>query len=141
MTTRSAREHAIMQRLLTVAKFSNSSNNFLFFFKIPVKNQMRSPFFIFFIPPPPCRFNAYSLVEFNTSLQLGLTMDLFSDKSFRSSYREFASMDPEDTLYFEVALDGNASFASNVLLHVETCWATETSDPQNEVQGIFLEDG
>ncbi|XP_051912052.1 uncharacterized protein LOC127594123 [Hippocampus zosterae] len=86
-------------------------------------------------------FNAYSLVEFNTSLQLGLTMDLFSDKSFRSSYREFASMDPEDTLYFEVALDGNASFASNVLLHVETCWATETSDPQNEVQGIFLEDG
>ncbi|XP_077401021.1 uncharacterized protein LOC144035305 [Vanacampus margaritifer] len=86
-------------------------------------------------------FNTYSLVEFNTSLQLGLTMDLFSDKSFSSSYREFASMDPEDTLYFQVALDANASFPSNVLLHVESCWATETRDPQNEVQGIFLENG
>ncbi|XP_061662672.1 uncharacterized protein LOC133493380 isoform X2 [Syngnathoides biaculeatus] len=86
-------------------------------------------------------FNSYSLVEFNTSLQLGLTMDLFGDKSFRNSFQEFASMDPEDTLYFEVALDANASFTSNVLLHVETCWATETSDPQDEVQGVFLKDG
>ncbi|XP_077357267.1 uncharacterized protein LOC144004152 [Festucalex cinctus] len=86
-------------------------------------------------------FNTYSLVEFNTSLQLGMTMDLFSDNSFSSSYREFASMDPEDTLYFQVALDANASFPANVLLHVESCWATETRDPQNEVQGIFLENG
>ncbi|XP_049617620.1 uncharacterized protein [Syngnathus scovelli] len=86
-------------------------------------------------------FNAYSLVEFNTSVQLGLTMDLFRDKYFGSSYHEFASMGPEDTLYFQVALDANVSFISNVLLHVESCWATETSDPQNDVQGIFLEDG
>ncbi|XP_061618426.1 uncharacterized protein LOC133472092 isoform X2 [Phyllopteryx taeniolatus] len=86
-------------------------------------------------------FKSYSLVEFNGSLQLGLTMDLFGDKSFRNSFQEFASMDPEDTLYFQVALDANASFTSNVLLHVESCWATETSDPQDEVQGVFLKDG
>ncbi|XP_057710150.1 uromodulin-like 1 [Corythoichthys intestinalis] len=84
---------------------------------------------------------AYSVVEFNSSLQLGLTMDLFSDKSFSESYSEFVSMDPEDTLYFQVALDADLSFAANVLLHVESCWATETSDPQDEVQGLFLKDG
>ncbi|XP_077449479.1 uncharacterized protein LOC144068681 isoform X1 [Stigmatopora argus] len=86
-------------------------------------------------------FKAYSLVHFNSSLQLGLTMDLFGDRSFSEGYRQFARMEPEDTLYFQVALDAEVSFASNVLLHVESCWATETSDPQDEVQGLFLKDG
>ncbi|XP_054609684.1 uncharacterized protein LOC129168434 isoform X2 [Dunckerocampus dactyliophorus] len=85
--------------------------------------------------------SVYSLVEFNASLQLGLTMKLFRDMSYSSSFNDFVGMEPEDTLFFEVALDTNNSFASNVLVHVESCWATESSEPQSDLKGIFLQDG
>ncbi|XP_069013070.1 ZP domain-containing protein-like [Embiotoca jacksoni] len=46
----------------------------------------------------------------------------------------------EDTLFFQVALQTNRSFASDVLLQVESCWATESVDPQDAVQGVLLQE-
>ncbi|XP_058479744.1 uncharacterized protein LOC131455897 isoform X1 [Solea solea] len=85
--------------------------------------------------------SALSLVQFNSSLQLALSMTLFTDESFNSSYTDVISLDRDDILYFEVALHTNNSFASFVLLQVESCWATESSDPQDTVQGVFLHEG
>ncbi|XP_054480735.1 uncharacterized protein LOC129112596 [Anoplopoma fimbria] len=85
--------------------------------------------------------SSVSQVEFNSSLQLDLTMTLYTDESFTSSHRDAITMGLEDTLFFEVALQTNNSFASDVLLQVDSCWATESSDPQDVVQGVFLQDG
>ncbi|XP_034382705.1 zona pellucida sperm-binding protein 4-like [Cyclopterus lumpus] len=82
-----------------------------------------------------------SLMEFNSSLQLGLTMTLHTNESFASSYRDAVTMELEDTLFFQVTLQTNNSFASDVLLQVESCWATESTDPQDAVQGVLLQDG
>ncbi|XP_040028878.2 uncharacterized protein LOC120817111 isoform X1 [Gasterosteus aculeatus] len=80
-----------------------------------------------------------SLVAFNSSLQLGLTMTLHTDESFTSSYRDVVTMELEDTLFFQVTLQSNNSFAADVLLQVESCWATESTDPHDAVQAILLE--
>ncbi|XP_031732724.1 uncharacterized protein LOC116399603 [Anarrhichthys ocellatus] len=85
--------------------------------------------------------SSISLVEFNSSLQLGLTMTLHTDESFTFSYRDAVTMELEDTLFFQVTLQTNNSFASDVLLQVESCWATESTDPQDAVQGVLLKDG
>ncbi|XP_039647026.1 uncharacterized protein LOC120553035 [Perca fluviatilis] len=69
-----------------------------------------------------------SLVAFNSSLQLGLTMTLHADESYTDSYRDAITMGPEDTLFSQVALQTNNSFASDVLLQVDSCWTTESSD-------------
>ncbi|XP_028427026.1 uncharacterized protein LOC114550440 isoform X1 [Perca flavescens] len=82
-----------------------------------------------------------SLVAFNSSLQLGLTMTLHADESYTDSYRDAITMGPEDTLFFQVALQTNNSFASDVLLQVESCWTTESPDYQDTVQGVLLQDG
>ncbi|KAL6117081.1 uncharacterized protein ACO6RY_14943 [Pungitius sinensis] len=80
-----------------------------------------------------------SLVEFNSSLQLGLTMTLHTDESFTSSYRDVVTMELEDTLFFQVTLQNNNSFASDVLLQVESCWATESTDPYDAARAILLQ--
>ncbi|XP_042259731.1 uncharacterized protein LOC121891067 isoform X1 [Thunnus maccoyii] len=85
--------------------------------------------------------SSLSLVEFNSSLQLLLTMTLYSDESYTHSYRDAIALGLEDTLFFQVALQTNNSFASDILLQVESCWATESTDPQDTVQGLFLQDG
>ncbi|XP_040886111.1 KRR1 small subunit processome component homolog isoform X2 [Toxotes jaculatrix] len=85
--------------------------------------------------------SSISLVEFNSSLQLSLTMSLYSDESYTYSYRDAIALGLEDTLFFQVALQTNNSFASDVLLQVESCWATESTDPQDTVQGVLLQDG
>ncbi|XP_068443137.1 uncharacterized protein [Clinocottus analis] len=85
--------------------------------------------------------SSMSLMEFNSSLRLGLTMTLHTDESFASSYRGAVTMELEDTLFFQVTLQTNNSFASDVLLQVESCWATESADPQDAVQGVLLQDG
>nr|XP_046235025.1 uncharacterized protein LOC124053678 [Scatophagus argus] len=82
-----------------------------------------------------------SLEEFNSSLQLGLTMTLYTDVSYTYSYRDAITLEPEDILFLEVALQTNNSFVSGVLLQVESCWATESPDPQDAVQGVLLQDG
>ncbi|KAM3588284.1 uncharacterized protein V6R79_025369 [Siganus canaliculatus] len=86
-------------------------------------------------------FSTHSLVEFNSSVQLGLTLALYPDDSYTSSYRDIISLVPEDTLFFQVALQTNNTFASDVLLQLESCWATESTDPHDEAQGVLLQDG
>nr|XP_033470436.1 uncharacterized protein LOC117249140 [Epinephelus lanceolatus] len=85
--------------------------------------------------------SSVSLVEFNSSLQLGLTMILYTDESYTSSYRDVINLGLEDTLFLQVALQTNNSFASDVLLQVDSCWATESTNPQDAVQGVLLQDG
>ncbi|CAB1454943.1 unnamed protein product [Pleuronectes platessa] len=85
--------------------------------------------------------SSHSLVELNSSLQLYLTMTLFTDESYTTSYTHIISLEPEDILFFQVALQTNNTFASDVLLQVDSCWATESTDPQDAVQGVLLQDG
>ncbi|XP_044042924.1 uncharacterized protein LOC122871633 [Siniperca chuatsi] len=85
--------------------------------------------------------SSFSLVEFSSSLQLGLTMNLYTDYTYTDSYRDAITLMPEDTLFFQVTLQTNNSFASDVLLQVESCWATESTDPQDTVQGVLLQNG
>ncbi|XP_015233908.1 PREDICTED: uncharacterized protein LOC107087068 [Cyprinodon variegatus] len=85
--------------------------------------------------------SSLSFVEFNSSVQLGLSMHLFKDSSYTQAYMEPVELGHEDTLFFQVALQANRSFASEVLLQMESCWATESPDPQDAVQASFLEDG
>lgn len=81
------------------------------------------------------------MVEFNSSLQLGLTMTLYRDESYTSSYSDFVELGIEDTLFFQVALQANGSFASDVLLQVDSCWATESPNPVDAIQATFLQKG
>lgn len=81
------------------------------------------------------------MVELNSSQHLGLTMTLYRDESYMTSYHEVVELGFEDTLFFQVALQTNGSFASDVLLQVESCWATESPDPTDAIQATFLQDG
>ncbi|XP_042367615.1 uncharacterized protein LOC121961627 [Plectropomus leopardus] len=85
--------------------------------------------------------SSVSLVEFNSSLRLGLTMTLYTDESYTSRYTDAITMELEDTLFVQVALQTNNSFASDVLLQVASCWATESADPHETEQGVLLQDG
>ncbi|XP_021180623.2 uncharacterized protein LOC105937844 [Fundulus heteroclitus] len=85
--------------------------------------------------------SSLSLVEFNSSVQLGLIMHLFKEESYSHAYTDAIELGNEDTLFFQVALQANRTFASDVLLQVESCWATESSNPQDAVQAVFLKDG
>lgn len=89
----------------------------------------------------PSRLSSLSLVEFSSSLQLGLRMTLFTDESYSQSYDSVVQLESEDTLFFEVALHTNNTFASDVLLQVDSCWATESIDPDDSIQGLLLQDG
>ncbi|KAK0134802.1 Pancreatic secretory granule membrane major glycoprotein GP2 [Merluccius polli] len=82
-----------------------------------------------------------SLVKVNASLVLGVAMALYSDASYASSYHNPVELDPEDFLFFHVELQSNDSFAPDVLLQLASCWASETSDPQDPVQALLLQDG
>ncbi|KAM8740487.1 uncharacterized protein AB9X84_020315 [Acanthopagrus schlegelii] len=85
--------------------------------------------------------SSLSLVEFNSSVQLGLTMSLYTDESYADSYSYAITLEREDSLFLQVALQTNNSFASDVLLQVDSCWATESPDPQDSIQGLLLQDG
>uniref|UniRef100_A0AAZ3P6Q1 Uromodulin-like 1 n=1 Tax=Oncorhynchus tshawytscha TaxID=74940 RepID=A0AAZ3P6Q1_ONCTS len=84
---------------------------------------------------------SHSVVEYNSSHQLGLAMTMYSDNSFSYGYRDSIALHLSDVLFFEVALLTNNTFASEVLLEVISCWATESPDPQDETKGFFLLDG
>lgn len=76
-----------------------------------------------------------------SSLQLTLTMTLHTDESYTYQYMDAIYLGLEDTLFFQVALQTNNSFAPDVLVQLESCWATESTNPQDAVQGVFLQDG
>ncbi|XP_051810454.1 uncharacterized protein LOC110945865 [Acanthochromis polyacanthus] len=85
--------------------------------------------------------SSITMVEVNSSLQLGLIMSLYKDQFYTYSYREAITLGFEDILFFQVALQTNTSFVSDMLLHVDSCWATESTDPQDTVKGDLLQDG
>ncbi|KAG7215847.1 hypothetical protein INR49_021819, partial [Caranx melampygus] len=85
--------------------------------------------------------SSLSLVEFNSSLQLALTMTLYRDESYSYSFKHVISLSLEDSLFFQVDLQTANSFASDVMLQVDSCWATESTNPQDAVQGVLLQDG
>lgn len=68
-------------------------------------------------------------------------MNLYTDVSYVYSYSHVKALELDDTLFFQVALQTNNTFASDMLLQVESCWATEGTDPQDSVQGVLLQDG
>ncbi|KAM6895803.1 uncharacterized protein FYW49_019685 [Xenentodon cancila] len=85
--------------------------------------------------------SSVSLVEFNSSLLLGLTMTLYKDESYTNNYKDTVHLGYEETLFFQVALQTNSSFASDVLLQLESCWATESTNPQDAIQAVLLDEG
>lgn len=56
-------------------------------------------------------------------------------------YTSVVQLESEDVLFFQVALQTNNTFASDVLLQVDSCWATESRHPDDAVQGVLLQDG
>lgn len=68
-------------------------------------------------------------------------MTLYTDESYAYSYKDAITLGYEDTLFFQVALQTNISFAPDLLLQLDSCWATESTDPQDKVQGVLLQDG
>lgn len=81
------------------------------------------------------------MVQFNSSLPLALNMTLYSDESYIYSYSGAITLELEDTLFFQVALETNGSFAADLLLQVKSCWTTESTDPEDPTQGVLLQDG
>lgn len=78
------------------------------------------------------------MVQLNSSLQLA--MGLYTDVSFSDTYDRVIRLWSDDYLFIEVRLQTNRTFASDVLVQLESCWATEDSDPDNPVQGVLLQD-
>ncbi|KAG5267677.1 hypothetical protein AALO_G00224390 [Alosa alosa] len=84
---------------------------------------------------------SYTLVESNSSHILEVVMALYKDDSFTDNYTNAVTLYPDDFLYLEVILNAHNTFASDLLLEVVTCWATESSNPLDKTQGILLRDG
>lgn len=84
------------------------------------------------------RLEAFSVVQLNSSLQL--SMALHTDVSFSDTYNGIIQLWSDDFLFVEVSLQTNKTFASDVLVQVESCWATEDRDPDNPIQGVLLQD-
>lgn len=68
-------------------------------------------------------------------------MTLYTDLSYTRRYSSAIQLESEDTLFFQVALQTNNTFASDVLLQVDSCWATESKRPDDAVRGVLLQDG
>lgn len=90
---------------------------------------------------PFLRISSYSLVEYNSSHILEVAMALYRDDSFTHNYTHAVSLLPEEFLYLEVALKAHNTFASDLLLEVVMCWATESQNPEDKTKGILLRDG
>ncbi|XP_063074242.1 uncharacterized protein LOC134464837 [Engraulis encrasicolus] len=85
--------------------------------------------------------SSFSLVEYNSSHILEVDMGLFKDQAYEHSYTSSVTLFPDDFLYLEVALRAHNTFASDLLLEVVACWATESPDPEDTTKGILLRDG
>lgn len=93
------------------------------------------------ISQPYFRTSSYTLVEYNSSHILEVAMALYEDNSFTHNYTHAVTLLPEEFLYLEVVLKSHNSFASDLLLEVVSCWATESTNPQDKTKGILLRDG
>lgn len=68
-------------------------------------------------------------------------MTLYTNESYMDHYTSVVQLESEEILFFQVALQTNNTFASDVLLQVDSCWATESRNPDDAVQGVLLQDG
>ena len=83
------------------------------------------------------------MVEFNSSQVLRLSLTLYWDLEYKHRFHNIAEFEPEETLFFELAIDQdvNNTFASDVLVEVVSCWTTESDDPDDTNNGILAVDG
>ncbi|KAJ8386072.1 hypothetical protein AAFF_G00177610 [Aldrovandia affinis] len=86
-------------------------------------------------------FNSFTLVEFNSSRLLEVSMALYTDASFMYNYTEAVELSSSEYLYIQVTLHSQNTLAYNMTLEVESCWATESSNPQEERKAFFLREG
>ncbi|KAJ8245264.1 hypothetical protein GJAV_G00268880 [Gymnothorax javanicus] len=86
-------------------------------------------------------FSSHSVVQVNSSRLLEITMALHSDASFTHSYTGPVELPASQLLFLEVALRSEDSLAYDMSLLLESCWATETADPQEERKAFLLWEG
>ncbi|KAG9342606.1 hypothetical protein JZ751_016043 [Albula glossodonta] len=86
-------------------------------------------------------FNSHTMVQFNSSWLLEFSMALFTDASFTYNYTGVVELSSADYLFLQVTLHSEETLAYDMTLEVESCWATETPNPQEERKAFFLKEG
>ncbi|XP_035257598.1 pancreatic secretory granule membrane major glycoprotein GP2-like isoform X3 [Anguilla anguilla] len=84
---------------------------------------------------------SHSVVQVNSSRLLEISMALYSDSSYTYNYTGPVELPSAEQLYIQVTLHCEDSLAYNMSLQLESCWATQTADPQEEKKAFFLKGG
>ncbi|XP_035258077.1 uncharacterized protein LOC118219192 [Anguilla anguilla] len=84
---------------------------------------------------------SHSVVQVNLSRLLEISMALYSDSSYAYNYTGPVELPSAEQLYIQVTLHCEDSLAYNMSLQLESCWATQTTDPQEEKKAFFLKGG
>ncbi|XP_064175069.1 uncharacterized protein LOC135245715 isoform X7 [Anguilla rostrata] len=84
---------------------------------------------------------SHSVVQVNSSRLLEISMALYSDSSYEYNYTGPVELPSAEQLYIQVILHCENSLAYNMSLQLESCWATQTADPQEEKKAFFLKGG
>ncbi|XP_035257553.1 uncharacterized protein LOC118218909 isoform X3 [Anguilla anguilla] len=84
---------------------------------------------------------SHSVVQVNLSRLLEISMALYSDSSYAYNYTGPVELPSAEQLYIQVTLHCEDSLAYNMSLQLESCWATQTADPQEEKKAFFLKGG
>ncbi|XP_035257522.1 uncharacterized protein LOC118218895 isoform X8 [Anguilla anguilla] len=84
---------------------------------------------------------SHSVVQVNSSRLLEISMALYSDSSYAYNYTGPVELPSAEQLYIQVTLHCENSLAYNMSLQLESCWATQTADPQEEKKAFFLKGG
>ncbi|XP_035257542.1 uncharacterized protein LOC118218904 isoform X3 [Anguilla anguilla] len=84
---------------------------------------------------------SHSAVQVNSSRLLEISMALYSDSSYAYNYTGPVELPSAEQLYIQVTLHCENSLAYNMSLQLESCWATQTADPQEEKKAFFLKGG
>ncbi|XP_035257520.1 uncharacterized protein LOC118218895 isoform X6 [Anguilla anguilla] len=84
---------------------------------------------------------SHSVVQVNSSRLLEISMALYSDSSYAYNYTGPVELPSAEQLYIQVTLHCEDSLAYNMSLQLESCWATQTADPQEEKKAFFLKGG
>ncbi|XP_035257537.1 uncharacterized protein LOC118218901 isoform X5 [Anguilla anguilla] len=85
--------------------------------------------------------SSHSVVQVNSSRLLEISMALYSDSSYAYNYTGPVELPSAEKLYIQVTLHCENSLAYNMSLQLESCWATQTADPQEEKKAFFLKGG
>ncbi|XP_035257528.1 uncharacterized protein LOC118218897 isoform X5 [Anguilla anguilla] len=85
--------------------------------------------------------SSHSVVQVNSSRLLEISMALYSGSSYAYNYTGPVELPSAEQLYIQVTLHCENSLACNMSLQLESCWATQTADPQEEKKAFFLKGG